>query len=432
MGKLIKVLVVVYLLINVPACKKDTVETPATPKPSISNLQYLPDTVALIKPGSTLTIHGSVDFTNAAGGVSKLRLTTSTGSDITVLIPSNAQTSGTVTGVLEALFPAEAGKVTFQLWIIDNKGNVSNKLNGAVVVIIDDSGKEWTQIGITSNWSLYRVTWANQRFMAVGESGVIVTASDQLSSWTELNSGTSSTLHGIIWSGSQYITVGSSNTILSSPDGTEWTSRFSPPAGSNFWFNSIAWSGNVFVAAGIDYSDPMGSTTAIFNSTDGNTWTKNAFTVAGGEINSVIWANGQYVAVGKVLGSPLILTSSDGLSWVNRSKSIDFGKGSSLSDITYTGRKYAAVGFSLTATSTDAINWTINDNISWGATGVTWSGHTLLATSVGGGIYGSTDGLNWSITYDGATPLASITWSGYQYVSVGFIQPILLVSPALF
>jgi hypothetical protein len=135
----------------------------------------------------------------------------------------------------------------------------------------------------------------------------------------------------------------------------------------------------------------------------------------------------QYVAAGKASGAPLLITSSNGIDWTNRSSSVSGGI--ELNDVTWTGAKYVAVGFSITAASPDGINWLANTNISWGPGGVTWSGNRLMAVGIGG-IYSSADGLNWTRTYDSPYMLRSITWSGFQYISVGFISPVIAVSPS--
>jgi hypothetical protein len=420
MRKFIKILVLFYLIMNVSACKKDSVQQNLT----ISNLRFTPDRVT---PGSTFTFQGSVDFLNAKGGVSQFRLTTSTGSDLTLSVPSNSQTSGTLSGTFEVSFPAIAGNFTFQVWIIDNGGNVSNKLQGSVQAVVDDEGKNWKTA--TSSWNLTKVIWANQSFMAVGYSGTIITSTDPLHSWTQRNSGTDSWLRGVAWSGTQYVVAGSYNTILSSPDGNTWTPRSS--SGFDVWFSSVAWSTNGFLAVGFQY---VPNRTAIFNSADGKTWSENTFSIEEASINAVIWANNQYVAVGRVNGgtanaTPMILTSPDGFHWTDRSKSNHFGNGIDLRDVTWTGSNFVAVGEGLASTSADGITWNVNDNNfnTFPATGIVWTGRKLMATTKDG-IYGSTDGLNWSLVYSMGYPMESITWSGFQYVSVG-MPDLILVSP---
>ncbi len=417
--KIFKIIFALGLAISITGCKKDSTQSNGSTL-TISNLHYDPSTVTIKQTSTTITIYGTIDFVNASGGVAKFRLTTSTGSDLTMAVPSNSLTNGTLSGTFQVVFPATAGTFTFQLWIIDNGGNSSNKLQGSVQAVIDDSGTGWSVI--SQSWPLFRVIWTNQTFMAVGDGGTILHSPDGIT-WTQVNAGTSVMLYGLTWSGTQYIVVGAANTILSSPDGITWTSQFS--GGGGIVFYSVAWSGTGYVAVGQDNTN---SKTVICNSADGITWTNNGFVVSGGNLNTVIWANHQYVAVGKVSGAPLILTSPNGRDWTNRSSTINMGMGIELNDITWTGSFYAAVGFGITATSQDGITWIVNDKISWGATGVVWSGNRLMASGISG-IYSSIDGINWTKTFDSPYPLRSITWSGLQYISVGFISPIIMTSP---
>jgi hypothetical protein len=416
MGKFFGILLVFYIALIASGCKKDNVNNL-----TISNLKYFPDTVTIIKPGATFDMQGTIDFANAAGGVATLRLTSSSGIDLTVPVLNSSETSGTLSGLFTMAYPATAGTYTFQAWIIDKGGNVSNKLQGSVQAVINDNGLSW--LTLFQQEPLYRVIWANENFMAVGEFGVILISNDGGHDWVQLNSGISQPLYGVVWSGTQYVAAGL-KMIISSPDGNIWTTRFIAP-NTGICFYSVAWSGTGFVAAGVDNSNNQ---TVIYNSTDGVSWTANQFTIAGGNINTVIWAKNQYIAVGKVLGRPLILTSPNGSDWTNRSNSVNTGKGIELNDIVWTGSSYVAVGFGLTANSADGISWNVNDNISWGATGVTWSGHKLMACSIDG-FYSSADGINWSKVSSPAYPMRGISWSGYQYVSVGSISPVILVSP---
>jgi hypothetical protein len=416
-----KILFLLYLGISISGCKKDSVQ-PGGSSLTISNLQYDPSVVTIKQVKTTFFMNGTITFTNASGGVAKLRLTTSTGADLTVLIQSNTESGGTLSGLFEITIPQTAGSHTFQVWIIDNKGNPSNKLQGNVQAVIDDSGTTWSVISQT--WPVYRVIWLNQNFIGFVDGGKMITSADGLN-WTTRSLGTNTNnITGMAWSGSQYIAVGTLNTILSSPDGISWTSRLSGTG--SIWFSSVASSDAGFVAVGQDLGN---SQTAIFNSTDGITWTPNLFTVAGGHINNILWAGNQYVAVGQAYGTPLILTSANGLSWENRSSSVNTGMGIELNDVTWTGRSYVTVGFGLTASSPDGISWTMNDHINWGPGGVVWSGNRLMASAMDG-FYSSTDGLNWTKTADSNYPLRSITWSGIEYVSAGFIMPVIMVSPS--
>ncbi len=414
---------IVWLLsiIFLGGCGKndDNLVPPDTSKLIISNLVYSPSTVNITKNPTNVIINGTFDFENASGGVAYMKLTTSIGADIRVDIPANTQTKGTLSGSFFVALPATPGTYTFQVWIIDGKGNNSNKLQGSIVAMIDDTGTTWWVA--SQQWPLFKIAWINNQFMASGDLGKLVTSPDG-NSWTLQNTGVSSLLRGIAWSGSIYVVVGSNNTIISSPDRINWTPRLSAATGLDI--ASVVWSGAGFIAVGEDLTS---NRSVMLSSTNGISWTILPFAVSGGRLNAIVHNGTQFVAVGKALGAPLLLTSSNGIDWTNRSSSVSGGI--ELNDITWTGTKYVAVGFSITAASPDGINWSANTNISWGPGGVAWSGNRLMAAGIGG-IYSSADGLNWMKTYDTPYMLRSITWSGFQYISVGFISPVILISPS--
>jgi hypothetical protein len=102
--------------------------------PSISNLAYSPSTAYQVSNG-TVAITGSVEFTDAGGDVVSLRLVTSSGEDLTV--PTSALsgvTSGTATGTL-VVSVDKVGQYTFEVWLVDGRGSVSNRLSGTFEVL---------------------------------------------------------------------------------------------------------------------------------------------------------------------------------------------------------------------------------------------------------------------------------------------------------
>jgi hypothetical protein len=64
------------------------------------------------------------------------------------------------------------------------------------------------------------IIYCNDRFVAVGDSGIILTAFDAIT-WTKQNSGTKKSLRGLVYADSQFVAVGDSGVILTSKaDGT--------------------------------------------------------------------------------------------------------------------------------------------------------------------------------------------------------------------
>jgi hypothetical protein len=411
-------------------CSKNGGTSGGNPPPnpttfSISGLEYDPHIVTL-RPGLTsFTFYGKINFANAKGGVHQLRLTTSAGADLTQDIPANSEVSGILTGVFQVGMSATLATYTFEIWLIDGKGNTSNKLSGTVQVVIDDSGKSWQETIISSTYQPNKVIWANSQFMAVGHAGIVIT-SNSVSGWTLQHTGTNNMLWGVTWSGTQYVVVGENKTILTSPDGINWTIRSIGDV-SDFRLYGIVWSGSKFIAVG---ANMVNNQTEIQVSTDGIVWTASPFTVHSGELTSIAWSGNLFVAVGSYFEEgtrkPLLLTSPNGIDWTNRS-SPNTG-GYSLNDVIWTGSKFVTVGSGVSGYSNDGINWSYVANPAIGILGVCYSGKTFVGA--GNGIYTSSDGVNWTQAYpdDHLYAIRSVAWSGYQYVAVGKVMS-MLVSP---
>lgn len=398
------------------SCKKDHDFTPSTTNPVISNLQFSPTSV-VIKPNQpTFFVSGTVDFNNASGGVASLRLTSNNGISITVPVPDNSNSQGTLTGTFEFTMPPSPVTINFDVWIVDKKGNASNKMTGAIQVRIDDSGNSWSVI--SQAWPLDKVVWANNQFMAVGQGGEILNSATG-ANWTRQQSGVTNALFGIARSASQWMVVGFNSVVLTSPDGINWTKREIGIPNLNLM--SVAWSGNLWVATGYEPGDKP----VIITSPDGSNWTRNAFTGGYGSVNAVTWADNRFVAVGKDF-KPMTVSSADGINWVNKTVSEDIlGE---FTDIVWSGSRYAAVGFGIVGSSTNGSSWNFAPASNLGLTGITWSGNHFIAVGISG-IYRSTDGLSWTKIDDSPYMPRSVAWSGLQYAAVGFVSPILMISP---
>jgi hypothetical protein len=432
-------------------CQKETQTGPTPPPPppadkkiSISNLVYSPDIVPIKLYEKNFNITGSIHFLDAKGGVAKLRLHTSIGTDTTVLISgSTSQTSGDVTGFFEFVRPVSPAQYTFEIWLIDNSGTESNKLSGTVSVIFDDRAVSWWSVN-TGSFPYYvmnKVAWFNNQFISVGLGGRLETSHDGVT-WVRQNTQTDNNLNGITWTGTQYIAVGERNTIITSPDGSNWTVRNSGVI-TDGYLESVCVSGNTYVAVGSKYSYTVDSA-EIFYSNDGITWNSNSVSNATnyGILESVLWAGNQFVAVGKGREGghdyAMVLTSPDGKNWTDRSiYSLWVGPSnyiSGLYDFIWTGAEFIAVG-GVFAKSTDGITWNVTQLPSDMHTlfGIINDGKKYIV--VGHAIYLSNDAVNWNrvAEINSAGSLyenyKSVAWSGLTYVVVGSSDQSYLLSP---
>ncbi len=418
--------IVFFFLLIMWGCKKEATNPPPTLTLTISHLVYNPTSISVKISEATFLISGTLDFANASGGIASIRLTTSAGIDDTFPVPPNAETNGTLSGNFEVGRPTVAGNYTFQIWVVDNKGNSSNKLSGSVQLFIDASGSEWQVIPTNLPWPLNKVIYVNNIFYAVGDAGGIYRSTNGRD-WVSPVPITNNRLMGIAWSGNKFVAVGENKTILISVDGENWTT-VSTGVVSDYRLYSICWNGNKFIAVGWDINN---NKTFITSSADGLSWNMSSFSIPGGIINNIIWASNQFVAVGQVYSNneyhPLLLTSTDGIAWANKSTSIN-GAGM-LYDVIWTNTGFMAVGGEVTASSSNGGTWTRRNIPGLSLVGIAFSGSVYAA--VGNGIYTSLDGINWTKKFndDGlGNPLKSVVWTGSQFVAVGKLYNV-IVSP---
>lgn len=408
------------LTIIIAACDKGSGgDTPVPTQVSISNLQYTASTNIIIPYQDKFYINGTIDYTNAQGGVSQVRLLTSAGVELIIPVQGATATSGTIMGTFEIAMPNQPGTYSFQVWIIDGKGNSSNKLSGSIQMNVNDAAQAW--VTLSQQYTLHDVIWKNGMFIAVGENGTIV-SSPNSARWTPAVSGENYDLRSLCWTGNQYIIVGDYNTIISSPDGINWNKRgvYEP----TITLYGIASSGNTIVAVGRNTSD---DSPQIIYSTDGINWTRTGTTIPGAELSAITWSGSKYVAVGERYGAPFIMSSPNGLDWEITYMSTSGPQGH-LVDIAWSGSRFVATGVYVNAVSTDGVFWNIYPNSGTYTPGVTWSGNRFVAVALNK-IYTSPDGITWTKSADVPYSLKSITWSGTQYVAVGFISPVIMSSP---
>lgn len=410
------------------SCSKEDSITPVGPTPPppsptlttpvISNLSFSPEKVTIKPDQPTFVINGTLTYKDVNGGVASVKLKVSTGLELTVPVPLNNQSAGTVTGTFQFGMVTTPGFIDFEIWIIDLKGIASNKLTGRIEMVVDNQGLAWHSYA--SSVKLWRVRWLEDLFMAVGENGNIIYLGDG-GSWAPLGPNMNSFLRDITWTGNFFIAVGDNSTILTSIFADEWDKQTVPVTGA--MLTGVAWTGNQAIVVG---SDAEGQFPVILKSGDCISWSKVNLPVQfRGRLNGVIWANNKFMAFGKD-GSPVVYASSDGVNWSRQSFS---GFEGEIMEMVWTGSTYSAVGPGITAVSPDGTSWTTRA-VNMVPYGVTWGGNRFMMTSFTG-IFKSENGLDWTkVTDVGSYPPTSIAWSGFSYVAVGGMHgPAWMVSP---
>jgi hypothetical protein len=406
------------------SCSKDDSITPDVPTPPpvtapvISNLSFSPAKVTIKLDQPNFIISGTLNYSKASGGVASVKLKASTGLQLTVPVPYNTQSEGTVTGSFLFGMVLAPGFVDFEVWIVDMKGTASNKLSGRIEMVLDDQGLSWHSYNSTVK--LWKVRWVEDIFVAVGDNGNILSLGDG-GAWVPIGTDMNVSLRDICWTGNFMVVVGDNSTILTTIFADDWSKANVPV--TNARLTGVAWSGNQAVVVGTDaeYHYPV-----ILRSSDGDNWSKvNLPEQYRGHLNGVIWANNKFMAFGKD-GTPVVYTSADGINWLRQSFS---GFEGEIMEMVWTGSAYCAVGPGITAVSPDGNSWTTRA-VNMVPYGIAWSGKYFMMTGFTG-MFRSENGLDWTqVKEGGSNPPVSIAWSGLRYVAVGGMHgPAWMVSP---
>lgn len=441
------------------------------PAPTISNLSYAP-TTALQLPGERTIISGTVDFADSAGNVVEMHLRTSTGDLLTVPISPPVGTEGKLTGSFSVSLD-QIGQTSFEVWLQDGAGQVSNRLGGTFDVQINDTVPRWRQapgqaeLGrlLVTN-SLHGLAWNGNTYVMVG-SGVIVTSAD-LRTWRLQNVG--GTLHSVAWSGSEFVAVGRESVrggerdvLMRSSDGSTWTVShlvdhcpeppvgvIVPPCEYLAGLSKVIWAGSQFVAVGREKVPGVGTFALILTSPDGTAWTQRASQqiAVGTDVDpygmgmtSVAWSGSLLVAVGRAAdGTPAAWTSSNADAWSSAAlPPPQAAAQNALQDVVWGHGQFVAVGWggtlpplavttSTLLSSQDGIGWRVTNVspplVEWSAAGV---GPTrLLAVSTTH--YATTpNGQQWTTTVNASTCGSDVIWDGVRWVGVG--SNVVCVSP---
>lgn len=266
-----------------------------------------------------------------------------------------------------------------------------------------DSLDNWNSQNSGTSSSLFKITYANNTFVAVGADGVILTSPDAVT-WTRQSSGYSGSLRGITYANGTFVAVGNDGVILTSPDAVTWTSQ------SAFSGACITYANNTFVVVGGD---------GILTSPDAENWTSQrlGFSSRNQALNRIIYANNTFVAVG---GGPLdgtIITSPDAVAWtIQEDKYPNY-----LKDLTYANGTFVAVGIDgIILTSPDAKTWTCQrSGYSDTLQSITYANDTFVAVGFRT-ILTSPDGKTWTKRSTGALQnLYNVTYANNTFAAVG-------------
>jgi hypothetical protein len=270
----------------------------------------------------------------------------------------------------------------------------------------------WTAraYGASNSWA--SVVYGNGKFVAVSNSGAgdrIMTSPDG-SEWTSVAAPEQNGWLSVAYGNGRFVAVAYSGTnrIMTSLDGVNWVPVAAPE--QNSWY-SVTYGNGKFVAIAGD------GVNQVMNSPDGVTWT--AHPAIAGSWGSVTYGDGQFVAVANGGTDSRVMTSPDGINWMNRSPA-------ALNDwrsVTYGNGKFVAVssnGVNRVMTSPDGVIWTARSTglISyWNS--VTYGSGQFVAISPldANRVMTSPDGINWTAE----TAAEQLSWQSAAYGNGRFV-----------
>ncbi len=219
----------------------------------------------------------------------------------------------------------------------------------------------------------------------IAQATKIITVSDAITTWTARSNSASADYTALAASSNRVIAVADKD-ISVSPDGTAWTT--SQPSLNGYAYGAT-WDGGQFLLAGQDYSfdAPVGWRGAVFTSPAAvaNTWTRRHFN--GPKLNGTAYGNNVHIAIGE--DGTIHRSTNAGVSWSPVSSGTTFD----LTSIAFGGGKFVIVGrasaFSsgspLVLTSSDGLTWTDTTMgsglLSWqDMTAIVWAQDRFLAS----------------------------------------------------
>jgi hypothetical protein len=251
-----------------------------------------------------------------------------------------------------------------------------------LALISNDNGASWKPLP-TGYWNntLTGVAYHNGAFVASGSSGDAVVY-DGLG-WTTYSIGIGTYLSGISYTNDRYFVLGNSGHFATSFDGATWQ----PQSQSTYSVKGVAYGLGAYVLVGSD----------IYASTDATNW-NHVYSAGGYEFNTVAFGRNTFVAA----GDAGVAISHDGSNWTLVCQPFN-----TISSLIFDGTKFVGVGSVDAYVSFDGVEWRRGLMHTMGPVhGITSVSGGYIAASEFGGIKRSADDLIFSNRFDGvACPL---------------------------
>ena len=267
-----------------------------------------------------------------------------------------------------------------------------------------------------------------------GAQGYIATSTDAIT-WTQRTTGTTNTLVDVQYLQSVFYAVGQNRTILSSANGTTWTAVAVNVGRPEDFLTQIVYGGGKYIIGGYR-TDGQGPLTYQSTTGAGNSWSiVGGFGVFGNtNINKLVFLNGKFIIL---TSTTVVFTSTDGITWTNitatmsvtlpNSTTTTVGNSNYFNTVYYDGTKYYWCGYStynsggygaiFTSTTLTALTLQNNPLNFTANKSYLLNGRHFIAGNEG--IASSTNGTSYSFPTGSFNALA---FNGTTYVGVGAIS----------
>lgn len=291
------------------------------------------------------------------------------------------------------------------------------------VLPTDTGNNEMYQVPAATSTVVSTISIANTTAVAAtARIFVKKTAFDLTQSVTSSFGGTA--LGAVAYGNGVYVAGGNTtgtSYIVSGTDGSTWTSR--TIAGLTGNVTTVSWGNGLFVA---------GATAGTLStSTDGTTWTSRTSNAGSNALLASVYGTtllgaNLYVAAG---AAGALTTSPDGTTWTSRTSGFSTTQ---INALGYGAGLFIAGGASGTmTTSLDGTTWTARTSgFSTNAiNGIAYGNGTFVAVGAAGTITRSPDGITWTASTSGtASAINAVIWTGSQFVAIT-ATTVVLTSP---
>jgi hypothetical protein len=298
---------------------------------------------------------------------------------------------------------SDSGRYTF---IASNSYGVSTSLVVSLTVTPGSPLDHWTQRNpLPQNDALLKVAYLDGQFLAVGDRGAMV-SSPNGTNWFLQRLQSEVNLTGVARDGSRFVAVGG-RSVFTSQNGVGW---FAAINRADLSLQAVAFANGRFVAVGgnsiLTYTDALGWRDAVLPS------------FVPRQFRDVAFGNGRWVAVGASQGyfQPL-WTSASGIDWAPVT-----GITADFESVIFANGQFLAVGDEGEIfTSPDGLAWTPrNSTVSSRLIAAAYGNGRYVVVGTRGRVLSSSTGVNWTKENSG-TPdrLESVTFGNGLFVAVG-------------